>query len=366
MKTIRYLLLAVLFTGQSAFAADEIVLTSQQVQALGITTAKLPSNEAGELAGMPAQVVVPNNQLFVVSTPLAATVEHIWVGVGDAVKKGQLMARLQSPALAEAQRGLMETATQEQLAKDNFTRDEQLWKLGIIAESRYRASRSQYISASAALAERRQMLHLAGMSNAAIARLQSGEGLSSVLEMRSPIDGIVLDKTASAGQRLAAAIPLFTVARLKPLGLEIQLPLAATTGITNGAEVSVPAYHARGNLIAIGHSVSGTNQTVLLRALIHEGVENLRPGQYVEVSIATASGGTTAQWEIPNRAMTRVDGKPQIFVKSAKGFRPVAVNVLHEGAQNTVITGPLNGDETIAVGGVSALKADMMGIGKGN
>jgi len=365
MKAIRYLLLAVLLTGQAALAADEIALSPQQIQALGIETARLPSNEAGELAGMPAQVVVPSNQLFVVSTPLAATVEHIWVGIGDTVRKGQLLARLQSPALAEAQRGLMEAATQEQLAKDNFTRDEQLWKDGIIAESRYRAARSQYISANAALAERRQMLRLAGMSNAAITRLQSGEGLSSVLEMRSPIDGVVLDKKASSGERLAAAIPLFTVARLKPLGLEIQLPLAATAGIANGAAVSVPAYHARGKLIAIGHSVSGTNQTVLLRALIHEGVENLRPGQYVEASIATASG-TTAQWEIPNKAMTRVDGKPLIFVKSAKGFRAVAVQVLHEGAQNTVITGPLQGDETIAVSGVSALKADMMGIGKGD
>jgi len=365
MKAIRYLFLAVLFAGQPALAADEIVLNPQQVQSLGIISARLPSNEAGELAGMPAQVVVPSNQLFVVSTPLAATVEHIWVGVGDTVKKGQLLARLQSPALAEAQRGLMEAYTQAQLTKDNFTRDEQLWKDGIIAESRFRAAKSQYVSANAALAERQQMLRLAGMSNAAISRLQSGEGLSSVLEMRSPIDGVVLDKTASAGQRLAAAIPLFKVARLRPLGLEIQVPLAAAMGIDNGAAISVPAYRARGKLIAIGHSVSGSNQTVLLRALIEQGADNLRPGQFVEVSIATASG-KTAQWEIPNSAVTRISGEAAIFVKSAKGFRMVKVKVLHEGAQNTVITGQLQGDEMIAVRGVSALKADMMGIGKGD
>lgn len=365
MNTIRYLFLIVLLTGQPALAADEVVLSTQQVQALGIATARLPAQQAGNLAGMPAQVVVPSNQLFVVSTPLAATVEHIWVGIGDTVKKGQLLARLQSPALAEAQRGLMEAFTQAQLAQDNFTRDEQLWKDGIIAESRFRAARSQYVSANAALAERRQMLRLAGMSNAAISRLQSGEGLSSVLEMRSPIDGVVLDKTASTGQRLAAAIPLFKVARIRPLGLEIQVPLAATMGIANGAAVNVPAYQARGKLIAIGHSVSGTNQTVLLRALIEQGAENLRPGQFVEVSIATAAG-SAAQWEIPNGAVTRISGKPVIFVQSAKGFRPVDVTVLHEGAQHSVVAGALHGDEMIAVRGVSALKADMMGIGKGD
>jgi len=39
------------------------------------------------------------------------------------------------------------------------------------------------------------------------------------------------------------------------------------------------------------------------------------------------------------------------------------VNVLHEGEQNSLITGQLRGDETIAVRGVSALKASLMGIG---
>jgi cobalt-zinc-cadmium efflux system membrane fusion protein len=364
MKVIRFFLLFVSLIGQAALAADEIVLSAQQIQSLGIATAKLPSKQQGELAGLPAQVTIPGDQLYIVSTPLPATVEQVAVGVGDAVKKGQLLARLQSPALAEAQRGLLEASTQAQLAKENLARDEQLWKDGIISESRYRAAKSQSIAADAALAERRQMLRLSGMSDAAIAQLQSANALSSLLAITSPIDGVVLEKTVSAGQRLDAAIPLFKVAKLKPLSLEIQAPLATTQGLKVGAEVRVPAYGAKGKLIAIGQSLSGGNQTILLRALIQEGAENLRPGQFVEASIATAAS-STPQWVVPNGAVARIGGKGMVFVETPKGFRPEPVTILHEGAENSVIAGKFTGAEKIAVHGVSALKASVIGVGGG-
>jgi len=369
MKVVPVCLLTILLAGQPALGADntvavnEIVLDASQIHSLGIASAPLPAKRQGELSGMPAQVVVPGNQLYMVSTPLPATVEQTAVGVGDTVKKGQLLARLQSPALAEAQRSLLQAATQAQLAKENLARDEQLWKDGIIAESRYRASKSQWVAADAALAERRQMLRLSGMSDSAIAQLQSGSNLGSLLAVTSPIDGMILEKSVSAGQRLDAAIPMFKVARLKPLELEIQAPFDATQGLKVGAEVTVPAYGVKGKLIAIGGSLGGGNQALLLRVLIRDGAEKLRPGQFVEASIAT-SANAIAQWEVPNGAVARIGGQSMMFVQTATGFRPEKVTVLHVGAENSVVTGKFRGDEKIAVKGVSALKAGVMGIGK--
>ena len=356
--------LIALLAALPALAADDIALSGEQIKSLGITTAPLPSKHEGEIAGLPAQAVIPDGQMHLVSTMLPATVEQVLAGVGDSVKKGQVLARLQSPALAEAQRGLLETTTQAQLARDNLARDEQLWKDGIISESRYRTTRSQAVAAEAALAERKQLLRLSGMSASAITQLQSGGTLSGLLAVTAPIDGMVLEKTISVGQRLDAASPMFKVARLKPLALEIQAPFSATHGLRTGATVTVPAYGAHGKLIAIGQSLSGVNQTILLRALISEGTENLRAGQFVEASIATQGGGD-AQWNIPNSALARFGSKAMVFVETAKGFRAVGVNVLHEGAQSSVINGPFGGNEKIAVSGISTLKASLMGMGRG-
>ena len=357
-------LLFSLLAAHIALAGDEVVLNAKQIESLGIITASLPDKQRGELAGMPAQVVIPSNQMVVVSAPLPAAVQQVEAGVGDHVAKGQVLARLESPALAEAERGLLEAATQEQLARNTLARDEQLWKDGIIAESRYRAAQSQHASAAAALAERRQMLKLAGMSDAAIRKLKSADNLNSLLEVTSPIEGVILERSISAGQRLDAAAPLFRVGKTQSLALEIQVPFAATDDLAVGASVSVPAFNAKGKLIAIGRNLSGANQTILLRAIILEGSDNLRPGQYVEASIET-SKVASSQWDIPNSAISRINGKPMVFVASPKGFRAAAVSILHEGAQHSVVSGSFKGDEKIAIQGVSSLKASLTGVGSG-
>lgn len=356
--------LIVLSITQAAWGESDIALSAKQAQALGITTAALPNKQSGEISGLPAQVVIPGNQMFVISTPLPAMLEQTLVGVGDSVRKGQPIARLQSPALAEAQRGLLQASVQSQLSKENLSRDESLWKDGIISESRYRATKGLALEAQAALSERKQMLRLSGMTDAAIAQLQSGNNLSSLLTVTAPIDGVVLEKSASAGQRLDAAVPIFKIAKIDPLALEIQAPLAYTRDLKIGATVTVPAYDASGRLTAIGRSLTGTNQTILLRAMIQQGTENLRPGQFVEASIST-SANNGAQWNIPNSAIARIAGKTVVFVETPQGFRAQTINVLNEGAQNSVIGGALKGDEKIAVRGVSALKSSVMGIGGG-
>jgi hypothetical protein len=146
--------------------------------------------------------------------------------------------------------------------------------------------------------------------------------------------------------------------------LEIQAPLAVIAGLKVGAPINIPAFHASGKLSAIGRSLTGTNQTILLRGVINKGTENLRPNQIVEASIETAAK-SNFQWEIPKAAIARLAGKTMIFVANAKGFRPQPVEVLSESAQNSVISGALKGDEKIAVHGVSALKSSAMGLGEG-
>jgi membrane fusion protein, heavy metal efflux system len=362
MRFILFSTVLILTAAQAVFAAGDIDMNAQQIKALGIETAILPKAGNGELAGMPAQVVIPANQLLVVSAPLPAMVEQTLAGVGDHVRKGQLLARLQSPALAEMQRGYLQASTQEKLAHDNFTRDEQLWKEGIIAESRYRATLSQLTEAAAALAEKRQMLMLAGMNDNAITQLQNGGNLGSLLPVVSPIAGVIMEKWVGAGQRVESAAPLFNVAKLNPLGLEIQAPLASTLNVREGAEVSIPAYGAKGKITAIGHGLSDSNQTVLMRALISKGTEKLRPGQHVDVSIATTSG-KGKQWSVPNAAIARVGEQSVIFVETPGGFRSETVNILHEGVQQTVVSGNFSGKEKIAVRGVTSLKAKLMGVG---
>lgn len=360
-------LFAFIMAGCSGLAlaapAADIAVSSKQIQALGIKTAPLQRALTASGNLLPAQVMIPSQQIQVISAPLAGMVESVLIASGQPVKAGQPLLHLQSPALAELQRDYMQTQLQAQLAQESLKRDEALYKDGIIAQSRYQTTRNNAAIAGASASEKRQALRMAGLSDNAMRKLSSAGAIGSRLEMTSPLTGEVLEQMVVPGQRVDAATPLFKLARLSPLWLEIQLPLSLADGIAAGSSVSVPSAQASGKVLTVGRQVSEGNQTILVRAEITSGAERLRPGQYTEASIAT--GLPQAHWSVPNSAIVRQDKQAYVFVQTAKGFRAQPVSVISQTAAASVIGGPLKGTEIIVTQGSVALKAAWQGLGGG-
>lgn len=365
MRNLRavFLLMSMLYAALSS-AGEEVSISAQQAQALGVATAPLRKQNAAAGTGLPAQVVIPNNQMHIVSAPTDGFVGGMMVAVNQEVKQGQVLARLKSPALIEAQRAFLQAATRAALQRENLRRDEQLFKEGIIAKSRYLTTQNELTQTAAELAEREQLLSLYGMSVPAIQQLRDKRTLTSAVEIVSPIGGVVLEQMAMVGQRTEAAAPLYRVASLAPLWLEIAVPLARLGQINQGDTITVPAYQAIGKVLSVGSSVGSANQTVMVRAEVSEGAQRLRPGQQIEVLIATPSS-PTAQWEVPNQALVHQAGGVYVFVQTPGGFRAQAVTVVNAAAETSTIQGPLRGDEHIAVRGVVALKGAWQGLGGG-
>jgi len=342
-------------------AAGELKLSPAQIAALGVETVPLSAPRLGELQGLPARVVVPNHQLRVLSAPLAGLVEQVAVATEQPVRKGQFLLRLHSSSLAEVQRTFLQAATQLELATTRRDRDEKLFADGIIAESRVEAARTHRAESAADYAERTQALRLAGMSDAAIGELRAGRRVDAALELSSPIEGIVLEQLAVAGQRVDASAPLLKIGRLDPLWLEIEIPAARLAGVRAGAAVRVPAADAEAKVLTIGRSINRANQTVTVRAVTTRGAERLRPGQSLEVTLAELAVG--GEWNIPTGGISRTAGTATVFVKTPAGFRAQQVRIVSEGAEQTVVAGALKSSDRIAVKGIAALKAALAGIG---
>lgn len=342
-------------------AGPQIRMSPEQVRALGIETAALQAQQSSRIDGLAAQVVVPNPQMRMVSAPLGGLVEQVLVASQEIVRRGQPLARIQSPALADAQHTYLQAVTRVELAQANLDRDESLFRAGVLAERVLLATRAGFNEMSVDLAERVQALRLAGMSDAAIEALRSGRRIGTTIVLPSPIDGVVIEQLAVVGQRVEAAAPLLRVARLDPLWLEIQVPVSRLPMVSVGARVAVPAFEVEGTVIAIGRSVASSSQTALVRAEVRRGSDRLRPGQLVEVAVsATSSGG---QWDVPNAAIARVSGQPTVFVRSESGFAARPVRLVSEGAERSLVAADLRPGERIAVRGIAALKASLLGIG---
>lgn len=335
--------------------APLIVMAPQQRDALGIRSgAPVPVSSAWG-APYPAKVVVPNAQLRVISAPQTGLLTALLVAEGESVRQGQALAVIHSPQLVEQQSAYLEAVTARDLAAAELARDHKLVKDGIIAERRYLETRARHQQAETRVEQYRQALQLAGMDAIALNALTTERRLNSELQVRAPLDGVVLEQLGTPGQRLDLASPLYRVARLRPLWLEIHVPLEALDEVGVGASVKVDAPAIVGEVITIGSMIHSADQGVLVRSRIDDGADRLRPGQFVQARLAGRQDG--GRFRIPRGALLRHQGKTWLMTVVEGGFRPLAVDVINAEQDSLVITGKLSAATRIAVAGTAALKA---------
>jgi len=350
------LLIVGLLAASLSATAEPLLLQAAQIKALGIETAVAGSAQSRRAGTLPGRVVVPTEQMRIVAAPVGGMVEMLAVAPGATVKRGQVVAQLASPQALELQRDALQSSSQAALLQQNLKRDETLFAEGIIAEARLQATRSAAAQAAAQASERRQGLAMAGVA--------PGK-LGGPLALTAGIDGVVLEQHAQLGQRVEASAPIYRIAKLSPLWLEIQAPLATAGGLKPGTPVKLAGSEIGGKLIAIGRAVDSASQTVLLRAEVSLGAEQLTPGQVIEVEIVGAAG---PQISLPAAALIRDQGKTLAFIQisaSDKGlaFAARPVRILSQGGDSVIVDGIKNGDK-VAVKGVSGLKAMLTGVGK--
>lgn len=346
----------------SAAAADLIPLTPAEQDRFGIQLVSPQPAETTLTRRYPARVAVPNPQLRVVAARKAGVVETLLVAEGERVTAGQIMARLQSPDLVSAQSDYLESLTRLALAESEVARDRMLQREGVIAERRLIESQSRRDELATMVQQRRQVLALAGMSEADIDTLAASRTLTTSLPVRAPIAGVVLEQMVSTGQSLTAATPLYRIADLEPLWVEVHVPVDRVAGLAPGDRALLPTLGIEGRIITVGRLVHSQDQGVLVRAEVADGAEQLRPGQFIEVQLAatTEAGG---RWRVPAAAVVRHAGEAMLFVEREGGFEPVSVRLIAEEEGETVITGSLAASERVAVKGVVELKAAWLGAG---
>lgn len=339
-----------------AGAAEPLLLQAAQAKALGIETVLVGQAATTRSGTLPGRVLVPNEQMRVVAAPVGGMIEMLAVAPGSSVKKGQVVAHLASPQALELQRDALQSSSQASLLQQNLKRDEQLFAEGLIAESRLQGSRAAAIQANAQASERRQGLALAGVA--------PGK-LGGFLPLTAAIDGVVLEQGVQLGQRVEASTLIYRIAKLSPLWLEIQAPVNFAATLKEGMAVKIAQSDVSGKLISVGRAVDTASQTVLLRAVVSQGAESLRPGQVIEVEIA---GATNQGQRLPAAALIRHESKPVVFVQTASSdqglrFEVRPVQIISQGGDSVVVSG-VNAGEKVASKGLSGLKAMLTGVGQ--
>ena len=275
-----------------------------------------------------------------VSTDLAGIVSDIAFESGTAVKKGDLLVKLDMQQ-EEAQVRLSEARLS--LARTDLERKRDLIAKKAIAQSDWDTAESQLAQMQASVEE---MKALVGRKR-----------------LTAPFDGLVGIRQISLGQYVNPGAAIVALQSLDPIFVEFSLPQQQFNAIAVGKKLRLGVNGLlggkfEGEITAIDSLVDPNTRNILVQGTVKNPEHKLRPGMFADVEVLLPeSEGVLA---IPTSSISYAPYGDSVFVvrdtkgpdgKPAKSVESQVVQLgPKRGDQVSVISGLKDGDEVITSG----------------
>ncbi|WP_296172566.1 efflux RND transporter periplasmic adaptor subunit [uncultured Brevundimonas sp.] len=246
------------------------------------------------------------------------TAVGVYVDEGSYVRQGQVLVKL-NDALLQAQ--LRQQQAGVQTAEANAARDDAA--LARAQELKQRGFLSQ-ASLDTALANQR-----ASAANLASAQASLSETRTRLAqsEIKAPVSGLIISRSVTKGQIVAAGTELFRMVREGRLELDAQVPETDLPTLRAGQTATITSNEGvatSGTIRIVTPEVDAQTRLGLARITLSPG-SGLKPGMFARASITAGAQPTTV---VPTAAVLYRNNKSGVFVLDAQNaahFRPVTV-----------------------------------------
>lgn len=322
---------------------------------LGITTSAVESRPGGEGAPVLGELRVNESAYAEVGSPVPARALRVLALPGSQVRRGQVMAELQSLELGKTRGDYRDAQARVDLARQSLERKRGLAAERIAPQREVQEAEAELRRAEASLQGARGALNALGASN-------DGGSDDSRLVLRAPLTGTVIERHLVRGAVAQPGEALFKVGDLSVLWLMAHASERDAVRVRAGstARVAIPALPGsslRGRVAAVGSQVEVSSRTIPIRIELANAGGILRPGMSATVWLPIGEGGTVIA--VPVAALQRLEDKWCVFVPREPGvfeIRPVGRG-RDMGGEVEIVSG-LKAGETVVVEGAFLLRAE--------
>ncbi len=347
-------------TNAPAAHAEEkrIKLTEEELKTAGVATGVLAPRTLIDRLVLTATIRANQDRIAHVAPRVPARIVKVNANLGQAVKKGQTLAVLDSIELGEAHSAYRQAQSQFELAKSDFERAQRLKNEDIIPEKDYLRARAEYEKARASLRAAEDKLRLLDVTHEA-----SERGAASMFPLNAPFAGTVIEKDAVLGELAQPDKSIFTIADLSTVWIEANLfeKDLARARIGAPAAVTVNAYPGeafKGTLTYLSSTLDKETRTVQARIEVPNADGRLKPQMFATAAVETPSRSQALA--LPAEAALLINGQPTVFVKEGDGFEPRPVELGERVGDEVVVSSGLRSGEEVVLKGAYALKARML------
>ncbi|RMO90380.1 Cation efflux protein [Pseudomonas syringae pv. tagetis] len=334
-----------------------IELTAEQIKTAGIELATAEPRQMSTTVTFPGEIRFDEDRTAHVVPRVSGVVESVKVDLGQAVKKGQVLAVIASQQISDQRSELNAAQRRQELARLTLQREKKLWEDKISAEQDYLQARQDFQEADINLANARQKISAIGAS------LSPSAG--NRYELIAPFDSMVVEKHLGIGEMVNEASNAFTLSDLSRVWATFGVAPRDLDKVVVGRPVivSAPDLNARveGKIGYVGSLLGEQTRAAAVRVTLANPQGAWRPGLFVSVEVAAEQSSVAVS--VPDSAIQSIEEKPSVFVRNAEGFQLTPVTLGRRDGGHVEIVKGLAAGTQVAAAGSFILKSE---LGKGS
>ena len=325
---------------------DTITFAANSPQLKNIQTVKVEGPRERELQ-LPGRLTWDEDRTVRVFTPFAGRVTRILVSVGQRVEAGQGLAELTSPDFGQAQADARKAEADLAAKTAQLSRLTELVAAGVAARKDLQQAEADRHSADAEFKRASARVALFGGSN----------NVDQRFILKSPLAGVVVEKTINPGQELRPdqpGAPLFVVTDPTKLWVQLDAGESDLKNLNIGTMMVVttsqyPDDTFAGELRQVADFIDPVARTLKLRGSVPNADRRLKAEMFVSARMAVAKGENPT---VTGKAVFLDGLRRFVFIKTAAGvFTRRSVRVGPSlGETLPVLAGLIEGDEVVMSG----------------
>lgn len=304
------------------------------------------------------QVGYEEDRLAHVSPRIPGRVVQAPASLGDRVTRGEVLAVLDSVELGQAKADYLAARARESLTSEAYERERTLYEDRISSQREMLEARADHLEAQAERERAQETLRLYGVGDREISAMEAGDRSASLLPLRSPIGGTVVEKHATLGELATSEESLFTVADLGHVWIWIDVFEQQLAGVHLGDDVAVrvgafPNRTFAGEITYLAPQVATETRSVRARIDVDNADGLLRPGMFASIKLVDPHATEAAMSVVvPETAIQLREGEPLVFVPLGSGrFAAREVELgRREGGWVEIVSGLTAGEEVVTDG----------------
>ena len=291
--------------------------------------------------------------------------EAVLPRLGDPARKGQDLAVIDSIELGKAKADYLQARAREELHRRNFEREAGLFAQRISSEKEMLVAKAARLEATAGLRNAEETLRLYGIGEDAIRSMSYDDGQASLLPVRAPLSGRVVEKHVTVGELVVPERSLFTIADLEHVWVWIDVYERDLGNVHLDDDVAVtvdafPGATFEGKVSYLSAQVNVDTRTVRARIDVINTEGQLRPGMFTRVTLTDPhSQASVPSVVVPSGAVQRDGDDFVVFVEQATGrFERRVVTVGRTANRFVEILSGVDPEDTVVVEGGFLLKSE--------